>query len=67
MNFGVALFRKHAVSDKSYQRAKAIFGVPAIVELGCLIGYNGMVAMTLLAHKKPRQEGAVILQGAVSA
>jgi hypothetical protein len=35
------------------------------VELACLMGYYGMVAMTLLAHEIPLQEGAVIPQGKV--
>jgi 4-carboxymuconolactone decarboxylase len=65
-DYGTELFRKHAISDKSYDRAKAIFGIPAIVELSCLMGYYGMVAMTLLSHQMPLQEGAVILQGKVS-
>jgi 4-carboxymuconolactone decarboxylase len=65
-DYGVELFRNHAISDKSYDRAKDIFGIPAIVELGCLMGYYGMVAMTLLAHEMPLQEGAVKLQGKVN-
>ena len=65
-DYGVELFRNHAISDKTYNRAKAIFGIPAIVELACLMGYYGMVAMTLLAHDMPVQEGAVILQGKAS-
>lgn len=53
----------HAISDTSYDRAKEIFGIPAIVELSCLMGYYGMVALTLLSHQMPVQEGAVKLQG----
>ena len=64
-DYGVELFRNHAISDKSYSRAKDAFGIPAIVELSCLMGYYGMVAMTLLSHDMPLQEGAVILQGKV--
>ena len=51
------LFDKHAISDKTYERAKALFGVPRIVELTALIGYYGMVAMTLLAHQMPLPAG----------
>ena len=51
------LFEKHAISDKTYDRAKALFGVPRIVELTALIGYYGMVAMTLLAHQMPLPTG----------
>jgi hypothetical protein len=65
-DYGVELFRKHAISDPSYNRARDIFGIPAIVELACLMGYYGMVAMTLLAHQMPLQQDAVILQDKVS-
>lgn len=65
-DYGVELFRKHAISDKSYNRVKDMFGIPATVELACLMGYYGMVAMTLLAHDMPLQEGAVKLQGKIS-
>ncbi len=64
-DYGVELFRNHAISDQSYNRAKELFGIPAIVELSCLMGYYGMVAMTLLSHEMPVQAGAVSLQGKV--
>jgi hypothetical protein len=40
--------------------------IPVFDELSCLMGYYGMVAMTLLSHEMPLQQGAVILQGKVS-
>ena len=52
------LFERHAVSDKSYARALEIFGVSGVVELTALIGYYGMVAMTVLAHEMPLPDGA---------
>jgi 4-carboxymuconolactone decarboxylase len=52
------LFEQHAVSDRSYARALEIFGVPGVVELTALIGYYGMVAMTVLAHEMPLPDGA---------
>jgi 4-carboxymuconolactone decarboxylase len=51
------LFERHAISDESYDRAKALFGVPGVVELTALIGYYGMVAMTILAHEMPLPAG----------
>ncbi len=51
------LFRKHAVSDRNYARALELFGVPGVVELTALIGYYGMVAMTVLAHEMPLPAG----------
>jgi 4-carboxymuconolactone decarboxylase len=52
------LFEHHAVSDKTYSRARVLFGIPGVVELTALIGYYSMVAMTILAHEMPLQEGA---------
>ena len=52
------LFERHAVSEEAYARATRLFGTPAVVELTALIGYYGMVAMTLLAHEMPLPEGA---------
>ena len=51
------LFEKHAISDATHARAKALFGVPGIVELTALSGYYGMVSMQLLAHEMPLPEG----------
>ena len=51
------LIGKHAIGDKTHARAKALFGVPGIVELTLLSGYYGMVSMTLLAHEMPLPEG----------
>ena len=52
------LAENHKVSDPTYARAKALFGVPGVVELTALFGYYTMVAMTLLAHEMPVQENA---------
>jgi 4-carboxymuconolactone decarboxylase len=51
------LFEKHTISDKVHARAKALFGVPGIVEMTALSGYYGMVSMQLLAHEMPMPEG----------
>jgi len=55
------LFTAHAITDKTHARAKALFGIPAIVELTALSGYYGMVAMQLLAHEMPLPEGTTPL------
>ncbi len=52
------LAENHKVSDKTYTRAKELFGVPGVVELTALFGYYTMVAMTILAHEMPVQDGA---------
>ena len=54
----VELHRDHRISDATHERARKLFGVPAIVELTALSGYYGMVAMQLLAHEMPLPEGA---------
>jgi 4-carboxymuconolactone decarboxylase len=56
-NYLTELFENHTISEKTHTRAKALFGVPGIVEITVLSGYYGMVAMTLLAHDMPLPEG----------
>lgn len=52
------LFANHAIGENTYARALETFGTPRIVELTALIGYYGMVAMTLLAHEMPLPKDA---------
>ena len=56
-DYGMELFERHAVSDATYDCALRLFGVPGMVELTALMGYYGMVAMTLVAHGMPLPEG----------
>jgi 4-carboxymuconolactone decarboxylase len=48
-DYGSELLTRHFASDATYQRALAIFGVAGVVELTALIGYYGLVALTLNA------------------
>jgi 4-carboxymuconolactone decarboxylase len=48
-DYGIELLTTHFVSDATYQRAEAVFGVAGVVELTALIGYYGLVALTLNA------------------
>jgi 4-carboxymuconolactone decarboxylase len=48
-DYGTELLTRHFASDATYQRALAIFGVAGMVELTALIGYYGLVALTLNA------------------
>ena len=57
-DFCKELTDNHKVSDKSYARAKELFGVPGVVELTALLGYYTMVSMTIVAHEMPLQDGA---------
>lgn len=47
------LYERHAVSERTYGRARELLGVPGVVELTALFGYYTMVAMTILAHEMP--------------
>lgn len=49
--FTSELLANGKVSDIAYQRAHKAFGARGTVELGALIGYYIMIAMTLLAHE----------------
>lgn len=48
-DYGTELLVHHFASNATYQRALAIFGVAGVVELTALIGYYGLVALTLNA------------------
>ncbi len=56
-DYGLEVFERRAISDATYARALELFGVPGLVEVTALIGYYGMVAMTLIAHGMPLPEG----------
>ena len=49
-DFASELVTNNSISDTTYQRALDAFGKRGAVELGGLIGYYMMVAMTLVAH-----------------
>ncbi len=48
-DYGAELLTRHFASDATYQRVLQIFGVAGVVELTALIGYYGLVALTLNA------------------
>ena len=55
------LLEQHKVSDQTYERAQALFGIPGVVELTALIGYYSMVCMTVIAHQMPVSSEAMPL------
>lgn len=55
--FACELCQHHSVSDGTYAAALAQFGALTVVELTALVGYYGMVAMTLNCHEIPLPEG----------
>jgi len=48
-DYGTELLTTHFASDATYRRVLAILGVAGVVELTALIGYYGLVALTLNA------------------
>ena len=56
-DYGIELLTKHFASDATYQRVLALFGVAGVVELTALIGYYGLVALTLNAAEFGVPEG----------
>jgi 4-carboxymuconolactone decarboxylase len=48
-DYGMELLTRHFAADATYRRVLAIFGVAGVVELTALIGYYGLVALTLNA------------------
>lgn len=57
----VELFDTHKISDTAYDRARALVGSDALVDLTVLAGHYTSVAMTLAAHRMPLPPGAEAL------
>lgn len=47
------------VSDASYERAEAVLGTPGLVELVGILGYYGLISMTINVFKVPVPDGAL--------
>jgi 4-carboxymuconolactone decarboxylase len=56
-DYAAELQDRRAVSEETYRRVLALWGVVGVVELTALIGYYTMVAMTLNAHEFPLPAG----------
>ncbi|MBI4192010.1 MAG: carboxymuconolactone decarboxylase family protein [Betaproteobacteria bacterium] len=56
-DFTTELLRNGKVSDAAYECTVKAFGTRSAIELGALIGYYIMIAMTLLAHEVPLPPG----------
>jgi len=55
--FVMEYFRTHRVSDGTYRRAVAAFGEHGVVDLVGVVGYYGLVSMTLNVFEVPLPEG----------
>jgi len=56
--FATELLHDKKVSDATYQRAVALFGVTTTVDLVGVLGYYGLISMTIKAFELPVPEGA---------
>lgn len=56
--FAKELLDTRKVSDVTYQRAVAELGLTAMVELVGVLGYYGLVSMTINAFEVPLPDGA---------
>jgi 4-carboxymuconolactone decarboxylase len=52
-----ALYRRHAVSDELFQRARAELGEKPMLELVALTGYYGMISFVLGTYQVPLPDG----------
>lgn len=56
-DFSTELLRDAKISDTAYEGLVKVFGTRGAIELGALIGYYVMIAMTLAAHEVPLPPG----------
>lgn len=56
--FSRELWTRRRVSDTAYQRLAALLGANTVVELVAILGYYGLISMTINAFEVPLPEGA---------
>ena len=54
----VELTRDHKLSQATFDEAVAVLGLPALADLIALVGYYGMVSLTLNAFEIPTPDGS---------
>jgi 4-carboxymuconolactone decarboxylase len=52
-DFSLALLRDRAVDDATFARARALFGERGVVDLVAILGYYGLISMTLNVYDVP--------------
>ena len=60
LDFTQELLHHHGVSEPTYQRACALFGEPAVVELSTLVGYFVMVSWVMNVARTPSRPTAEV-------
>ena len=58
-DFSRELLETHRVSDATYERATAELGAVGVVELVGILGYYGLISMTICAFRVPVPAGEV--------
>jgi 4-carboxymuconolactone decarboxylase len=56
--FSRELWNKRLVSDATYQRLAGLLGANTVVELVAILGYYGLISMTINAFEVPLPQGA---------
>jgi 4-carboxymuconolactone decarboxylase len=56
-DFARELLQNHRVSDATYERAQATLGAVGVVELVGILGYYGLICMTICAFQVPVPAG----------
>lgn len=56
-DFATELIRKHVVSEATYRRVVQELGVKSTIELVGILGYYGLISMTIKAFEVPVPEG----------
>ena len=54
----VELNTKHRLSDDTFAEAVEVLGLPALIDLIALVGYYGLVSLTLNAFEMPTPDGS---------
>jgi 4-carboxymuconolactone decarboxylase len=54
----VELTRDHKLSDATFDEAVAVLGLPALTDLIAIVGYYGLVSLTLNAFEIPAPDGS---------
>jgi 4-carboxymuconolactone decarboxylase len=54
----VELTRSHGLSDATHSEAVEVLGLPALVDLIAIVGYYGLVSLTLNSFETPTPDGS---------
>jgi 4-carboxymuconolactone decarboxylase len=52
------LNRTHRLSDATFDEARRVLGLPALIDLIAIVGYYGLVSLTLNSFEIPTPDGS---------